>query len=291
MKPLKQPLSYDEQIKRLREYHGLRIEDERAAKLILGRVNYYRLSAYGIGLKQADDPDKYADGVSLQHLYQLYLFDCALRAALLPVVEEVEIELRTKIAYHLAIQYGAEGYRNERNFADVLRSDACSVHAETMKKFDKEIQRQSNLPCVKHHQEVYGGHFPIWAAVELFSFGMLSSLYAVMKKEDKAAIASEYGTDAAHLKGWILSLVEIRNICAHYGRLYNMPLKQAPRLYSEHAQYAGNRIFPRLLVMKRMLHGSPTWVSCQSAISTLLEVHPEVNLHFIGFPENWKEIL
>ena len=41
---------------------------------ILKKVNYYRLSAYGIGLKQKDDKERYVDGISLEHIYRLALF-------------------------------------------------------------------------------------------------------------------------------------------------------------------------------------------------------------------------
>jgi len=38
------------------------------------------------------------------------------------------------------------------------------------------VLHSKNLPFVKHHQEAYGGHFPIWAAVELMTFGNIASL-------------------------------------------------------------------------------------------------------------------
>ncbi|MQN01098.1 MAG: Abi family protein [bacterium LCO1.1] len=40
----------------------------------------------------------------------------------------------------------------------------------------KKVLHSKNLPFVKHHQEAYGGHFPIWAAVELMTFGNIASL-------------------------------------------------------------------------------------------------------------------
>lgn len=291
MEPLKQPLSYENQIIRLREHHGLTIGDEDRARVILSRVNYYRLSAYGIGLKCPDNHEKYLPGISLERIYRLYRFDCALRSLLIPVIEEIEIELRTRIAYQLAMRYGAEGYRDEQHFRVVHMRDGETVHYSTMRKLEDEIRRQHNLPCVKHHQEKYGGHFPIWAAVELFSFGMLSSLYSIMKWEDQKAVAKTFGVDAPHLNGWIQALTEIRNICAHYGRIYNMPLKQAPSLYREHEDYRGNRLFPRILVMGRLLKGHSIWNTFCTSLAGLLEEYSEVNLGLIGFPNDWQKIL
>ena len=47
---LKPALTYDQQIDRLIHVHNLTISTPDAAISILKRVNYYRLSGYGIGL-------------------------------------------------------------------------------------------------------------------------------------------------------------------------------------------------------------------------------------------------
>ena len=138
MKPLKTPLSYEDQITRLISEHALTIDDTRAATDILNRVNYYRLSAYGIGLKRSDDAEKYIPGITIQTLYDLYCFDSQLRSILIPVIEAIEIDLRTKIAYHLAMTYGADGYYDAANFQPKTDREGNSIHAMTMDKFEKE---------------------------------------------------------------------------------------------------------------------------------------------------------
>lgn len=292
MKPLKEPRSYDEQIARLTEEHGLIIENPEAAREILSRVNYYRLSAYGIGLKQRENPERFVEGITLKHLYRLYCFDSKLRSIIIPAIESIEIEFRTKLAYHLAMTYGAEGYQEKSNFIVKTDSSGNDIYDVTVKqKLANEIKKQKNLPCVKHHNEVYGGHFPIWVAVELFSFGMLSSLYSVLKDEDKKAVAKEYNTDPKHLKSWVLALQELRNYCAHYNRIYNMPFKQTASLYKEYKKYEGNRLFSVLLVIKRITHNNESWRNLLAALSALLEEYTEANLIFMEFPTKWYDIL
>lgn len=291
MKPLKEPRNYSEQIAHLKNYHGLQIDDVDGATRILRSVNYYRLSAYGIGLKQVNNPEVYRSGISLEHLYRLYTFDAQFRSILTAAIEYLEIDLRTKIAYHLALTYGAEGYRDPKHFTQKTLKSGESVYDTTMRKLDDEIKRQGHLPCVKHHKQKYGGHFPIWAAVELFTFGMLSSLFSVMTTEDQKAIAREYKSQPTYLQSWILSLVEVRNRCAHYGCIYNMPLSQAPKLHTEYKNYRSNRIFPLIITIKRMMGDIPEWRTFSSSLAALLEEYNEINLEFIGFPRNWKEIL
>lgn len=291
MFPLKNPLSYQEQIDNLRHNHSLIINDENEAEYILSRVNYYRLSAYGIGLKDPTNRELYRPGVSLEHIYRLYCFDSKMRVLLTSIIEYLEVEFRTKVSYHLAMTYGPEGFRDANNFTPAVTRNNESIHQKTMDKFDKEVQLRRNLPCVVHHQTKYGGHFPVWAAVELFTFGMLSSIYSIMKSTDQVAVAKEYATVPRRLNSWLLSLVEVRNICAHYGRLYNMPLKQTPKLYKEFQQYQGNRLFSVILVIKRMTNGASVWVNFLTELRALLGEYTEVNLSFIGFPPNWSDLL
>ena len=288
---LKPALTFEEQITHLREKHALEIKNTSEAISILSRINYYRLSAYGIGLKRTDDAEKFVDGISLTHLYHLYVFDSHLRNELFHLIEHVEIELRTQIAYHLSLTYGPEGYANPANFINRLDRNRNSIHEITMEKFYNEVKHQKNLPCVKHHQMKYGGRFPAWAAVELFTFGMLSSLYSIMKTPDQKKIASFYGIDAKHLNSWMQSLVDVRNKCAQYGRIYNMPLPRTPSLYKEYSLYQSNKIFSVILVLKRLTQGSAVWNNFFITLCGLIEKYPEVHLEFMDFPENWFDLL
>ncbi len=292
---LKPALTYDEQIDRLTNVHNLTISSKDAAISILKRVNYYRLSGYGIGLKKIDNVEEYVDGISLTHIYRLYQFDSLLRNTLIHLIEQLEIQLRTQLSYYLALTYGAEGYMDASNFLDKRNKYHHSIHEILIEKFKNECKRQKNVPFVKHHATQYNGHFPIWVAIELFTFGNLSSLYSILTMEDKKQIASLYHTKPQYLSSWILSLVEIRNICAHYGRLYNMPLKQTPRLYSDVSNYVqpkSNKLFPVLVAIRRMLDANDQWQEFEQALEKIINEYTDViRLSFMGFPKNWKDAL
>ena len=296
MAELKKPLSYEGQLKRLKVDHNLKIDNDDAATKILKRVNYYRLSAYGLGLMQEDDKEKYRDGITLEHIFRLYTFDSRLRSILFPAIEKLEIQLRAQISNHLAMTYGAGGYTYPSNFTNKATKDGKTVHEKIMEDFRREINHQVNAPFVRHHMERYEGRFPAWVAVELFTFGNLASIYSIMKPDDRKAIAGLYNTDPKYLGSWMLSLVEIRNICAHYGRLYNMPLKQAPALYREHRIYRqegkATKLFQALLAMKRVFDSDARWKSVKTELEALIEEYADVvNLSFIDFPKNWKDVL
>ena len=295
MPELKPALTFDQQINRLKSVHNLSITDDTAALEILKRVNYYRISAYGIGLKKNDDKEKYVDGISLNHIYRLYEFDSRFRNILIHVIEQLEIQLRTQISNFLALRYGSEGYVDPANFTNKRTKAGESVHSTVLESFTKERDHQKNAPFVKHHMDKYEGHFPIWVAIELFMFGNLSSLYSIMVLEDQKKIAQLYNTEPKYLGSWILALVEIRNICAHYSRLYNMPLKQMPHLYPEYRKYRDskrNKVFPSLLSIKRMLNDDERWCAFENQLEALIDEYSDVViLPFMGFPNDWKKVL
>ena len=295
MPQLKPALTYDQQIDRLKNVHNLSISDDAAALEILKKVNYYRLSAYGLGLSQKDDKEKYIDGISLEHIYRLYEFDSIFRNILIHVIEQLEIQLRTQISNFLALKYGSEGYVDPAHFTEKKTKNGEPVHTTVMESFNKEREHQKNAPFVKHHMAKYEGHFPVWVAVELFTFGNLSSLYSIMVLEDRKEIARLYNTEPKYLGSWILVLVEIRNICAHYSRLYNMPLKQTPHLYPEYQKYRVgtiNKVFPALLAIKRMLNCDERWNAFEIQLEALIDEYSDgVRLSFMGFPKEWREVL
>ena len=295
MAELKPPLTYEEQVNFLINEHKLTIGDRSVAINILKMISYYRLSGYGIGLMQKENQEWFANGITLEYIFRLYQFDSSFKNLLIHIIEQIEVQLRAQISNFLAIQYGAEGYTDSNHFVYKEASNGESLHNILLEAFRKEYERHRNVPFVKHHIEKYNSHFPIWVAIELFSFGNISSLYNIMMANDRKHIADLYNTSPQHLGGWIIALVEIRNICAHYGRLYNMPLKQMPYLYREHRQYRTrrqNKIFPAILVIKYMLKNDKRWKNFLHNMIQLIDIYYDVvRLSYIGFPNTWKTLI
>jgi len=140
------------------------------------------------------------------------------------MTEQIEIAFRTHISYHVAHTYGSLGYLNSAHFENE------NYHAAFISELEKEVQRSQEI-FIKHHIEKYNGQIPVWVAVEVLSFGALSKLFSNMKSDDRNQISrSNYRVPARYLESWLKCLSYLRNICAHYGRLYNRPLTSKPRL-------------------------------------------------------------
>ncbi|MGI6739746.1 MAG: Abi family protein [Christensenellales bacterium] len=295
VKPLKQPLNYIEQIKMLQEKHNLIVDDEVIAIEALKQLNYYRLCAYGLTFLDPSDKEKYIYGTSFSDLTQLYQFDFAFRHLLLSVLEAFEINLRSKISYHLAITYGSEGINDKNNFKSIYNKRNELVYDVFISNLQVAIERGKKKPFVAHHLKKYGGKFPVWASIELFSFGMLSTLFGIMMDKDQKAIAIEFGIKSAGLlNGWVRAFLDLRNRCAHNERIYNMPLSQPISLLNKDKKYITtktNKVFPVVLALKRVTQNKSLWTWFCFELKRLFDVYPVVELKYIGFPYDWETIL
>lgn len=286
MKTLEPAMNIEEQIDNLKEI-GLIIDDIEYAKSFLNDVSYFRLiKAYSLGLK-AKNSDYYK-GITFEEIVQLYLFNANFRQLLFAQIEKIEVNLRCRISNYFSIKYGVLGYKNADNFVNGIYFN------DFVEDMEKEINRNSKAPFVKNFKTNYeNGDIPFYALVELFSFGTLSKFYKNMKNTDKKAIASSFGIGYTYLESWIENIAFVRNICAHYGRVYNVNLSKTPILYKQYiADGISNlRVFATLLCMKHILKNDNHWKDFVDQIELLFEKYTSVKPKLMGFPNNWKELL
>mgnify|MGYP003559633802 FL=1 len=280
------PMTIDEQVENLKSI-GLIVDDEEYAKKILNDISYFRLvKAYSLNLKPKNGC--YDKQTTFKEIVDLYLFNANFRQIIFPEIEKVEINVRCRVANFFAEQYGVLGYLQAENFADE------NYHAQFLKDINEEIGRNSKAPFVRNFRENYeGGNLPIYALVEVFSFGTLSKFYKNMLNKDKKAIAKSFGVGYTYFESWLESISYVRNICAHYGRIYNAKLSKTPILYKEYTQVGigNNRIYGVLLCLKHLLKNDVHWNLFVDKIELLFDKYQYVKISTMGFPENWRELL
>lgn len=282
---IKKPKTYEEQINILKS-RNITIIDDEFCKEILSRLNYYRLTAYMLPFKNVDT-ESYS-GVRFETIYNIYEFDRELRILLLGVLEEIEVFIRTKTAYYHAHTYGAVAYLSPDNY------NKWHKHDKFIRTFEATVRKNQDNPFVKHHTEQKDGKFPIWVAVELFSFGMLSRFYADLLPKDKKKIAKqELNIGMEQLESWLLCLSVLRNRCAHYMRLYYYQFSKTPKNQKNQTTNFGNTIFDYIQVVKLCYMNKSKWNhDFMSSLEALLDKYEEhIELQHIGFPDNWKEQL
>lgn len=285
-KRLPEPMDIGQQIENLKSL-GLIIRDEKYAAKFLDEVSYFRfVKAYSLGLKPRNGA--YYDGVSFEQMVELYRFNSRLRQLLFAEIEKVEVTLRCRLANYISLQYGVLGYQSSNIFVNE------AYHSAFLQDIEAEIIRNKRTPYIKNFQRNYeNGDIPIYALVEIFSFGTLSKFYKNMKNQDKKNIAQGYGVPYPFLESWFESLAYVRNLCAHYGRLYNAKLTKTPKLYRQDRELGivNDHIFATLCCLKYLLPHNGAWRSFVDVIAMHLEKFPHVQKETMGFPDGWQDIL
>lgn len=290
---LKPPLTIEEQIERLKT-HNLVIEDEELAKKFLTRNNYYRFTGYALQYRIAPHDSTLRNGISFNHLAQIYCFDEELRALLRTFIEKTEVYYRTVIAYrfslHRCINEPHNQHYNIDNFENVERFN------EIKKNFTKEREYYNDSLIVKHHSKKYADKMPLWVIVELLSYSDLSKFYSCMLKEDQDLIAKAVGTTADFLKNHLHCLAVLRNKCAHAGRLYNEiinpPAKQTTNFMKNNPSVQTNSLFSYIFMLYKRLPSTDDKKAFKLSLSLLIEKHSkDLDLELMGFPLNWKNIM
>ena len=289
---LKPPTTYAQQIALLRS-RGCFVEDDSFAEEALSQINYYRLSAYFLPFKASDDT--YLLGTSFDKIYQIYEFDRKLRNTLSRAVETVEVNLRAKIAYYHAHKYGVSGYLDAANFSVQHR------HDEFLDRVNAEIQNNRKAFFVQHHITNYDGEFPIWVIIELFTLGMLSYFYGDLKPQDQKALARDlFGATYKNAISWIRCCTVLRNICAHYGRLYYRVFSSVPAKLPHVTADNQRRLWAAVMALRELYPDTDDWNSeaddwnseiVESISALITEYSGVIKLKHIGFPEDWEALL
>ncbi|MBO5173884.1 MAG: Abi family protein [Eubacterium sp.] len=280
------PMTIEEQIDNLKNI-GLIIEDDEYARKILNDISYFRLiKAYSLNLKKKNG--RYIEGTKFSEIVDLYLFNANFRQLIFPEIEKIEINIRCRVANYFSEHYGNFGYLESKNFS------VEEYHVQFLKDIKEEVRRNSKAPFVRNFRENYeGGYLPIYALMEVFSFGTLSKFFKNMHNADKKEIAKTFKVGYTYIESWLECISYVRNICAHYGRLYNAKLSKIPMMYKEYlrAGIENNRIYAVLLCMKYMLSNDDRWNQFVDNMELLFEKYENVKISTMGFPENWKELL
>lgn len=269
--------SIDEQVEILRS-RGLQIDDGERAKRYLKRLGYYRLSGYWYPFRQfqaVDDSqtvelrsDDFIEGSRFDDLIKLYVFDKKLRLLALDALERIEMSLRVDVA-HLLGEKDTCAHENPAcfhgNFGNRIDSRSGKTgHQIWLEKYQQQVYRARHAPFVPHHQQKYGS-LPIWVAIEIWDFGMLSTLYAGMKYQDKKLLADKYGvSDGNVMASYLRSLNFIRNVSAHHARLWNVNvIDRSPLPQGQHWQQLNNArpffYFCLMQMFLRVICPTSTW--------------------------------
>lgn len=223
------------------------------------------------------------------------------------MTEEIEVRIKSLLAYFHAEKYGSMGYEDINTFGcmDKNRVDAnvIATFFAVQKKAEQQKKRMTETELfLKHFKEKHDNKLPIWAYVEVMTISDISKLYEILDEDIQKRIAYEFGyvhsTANVLLANLLHSITIVRNICAHGGRLFNRNFIRKPKLSKsqrsllrvEDGVKIYDKLFSYILVIKA-LSLPEDFELLKEHLQELTKKYPFVNLRYYGFPDNWKEIL
>lgn len=316
MKPWK---SLQEQVDLLK-LRGMLITDDELAKCCLSRIGYYRLSGYWYPFRERNPQfatgvtcnqrlDDFCHSISFTEVHDLYIFDKRLRLFIMDALERIEIAMRFEVS-HVLGELNPEAHNRPKlfnqNFIKVAKNRSASKYEDFIAKHKKNLSRAKDEEFVKHHL-AKSEPLPIWAACEVWDFGMLSHLFEMMKEPHQTAIANKFGLSRGEvLVSWIKSLSVLRNFCAHHSRVWNRGFGKIPKLPRDGSNNWDNnfpfssmqigRVFLLLCIcahMLRSINPNSKWATrLVEHLRTFPQIsHPDINLCTMGCCGDWEKVL
>ena len=311
-KPFK---SVDDQISILRE-RGMEIHDLEFARSVLREIGYYRLSGYSYPYRavQAEAAllsDNFIEGTTIEKVVKLYRYDQELRAVTGLQLAKIEIVLRVMISHELGRvdpYIHLSPHKLGKKAWDKVNVRPTEQYSEWLDKYSLSVVR-SNEDSVIHYKKKYDAILPVWVAVHVLDWGGLRLLYGFARDEQRKAIAQQLNISESQLSSWLHCLNEVRNVCAHHGRLYSRTFPKSPMLTGEDHELGflrrfvlddvkeGNRkekkgkCFAQFTIIQYLL--SKMNLEGLDELPRLLHNFPEVSpvsVEYLGVPENWEEL-
>ncbi len=303
----KQFKNLDEQIEIFR-YKGLTINDEAYAKEVLLRENYFFLNGYRHLFMKSPTDKKYIEGTTFEELYSLFLFDREFRNIIFKNLLIIENNIKSIISYQLSKKYGYKesDYLKPKNFT--ANKDRQRQVGDLIKKMKRQVRINGGQHTATLHYLNNYGYIPLWVLVKVLSFGIVSEMYSILKKEDQIAIADLYHLEVEDFINYLPILANYRNLCAHEDILFENKTQRAidDTLYHKllgiektdgEYNYGKNDLFSVIIIMKQLLKHNEfnnMFLEIEHALNNLdynIKTIPLGKvLDRMGFPPNWKEL-
>ena len=185
------------------------------------RIGFFRISQIAKQIHE-DDPSRQT---ALCDIVKIFHYEQSIRGELSEYISYLEVQLRSLITAYYVEWYGAHGYKERKNFAD-----QAMIHGTVIGKVKKQLQMKSLYEVVDDRQidERNIEDLPVWTAMELSTFPMLTMFIEMLPVEKQAELALYFGVDNTILLSWVDYLVVVRNACAHQGLLFNRKFNRTP---------------------------------------------------------------
>lgn len=290
------------------ENKGMIIEDVDATKEILLRENYFFISGYRTLFMKSLTDRSFVPGTSFRELYGVFNFDRQVRNILFKNLLIIENNLKSIISYHLSRTYGIKenDYLNSNNFNN--HPDKRKQINDLINKMKRQIRSNVDNHTATSHYNTRYGYIPLWIAVKVLSFGIVSELFLILKPSDQKAIAEFFKVDANDLATYLPVLANFRNLCAHEEILFDHRVQrkindtrfheklEIPKSEFEYI-YGKDDLFALIIIMKQLLRKDDFHSLIKELDYEISKLNGKLEsisigkvLDKMGFPINYLEI-
>ena len=176
----------------------------------------------------------------------------------------LENNLKSIISYHLSRTYGIKenDYLNPNNFNN--HPTKRSQINDLIQKMKRQIRVNTNSHTATAHYSNNYGYIPLWIAVKVLSFGIVSELFLILKPSDQEEIAKFFDVSAKDLATYLPILANYRNLCAHEEILFDHRVQrkiddtifheslEIPKIDEEYI-YGKDDMFALIIILRQLL--------------------------------------
>jgi abortive infection bacteriophage resistance protein len=125
----------------------------------------------------------------------------------------LEVTFRSRLAYYMAMAMPIDGYLDPSFYLDRQAQYGAGALRDTLIADIADQLRRSKEKFVAHHVAA-GEVVPIYAAVEVFSFGTLSKLYGLLAQRDVwTKVSKSFGLPAPSFTANVMRVVRRASEC------------------------------------------------------------------------------
>ena len=275
---------------------GMVVSSVDEATEALATIGYYRLRGYCFHLYD-NRTKQYVPNTNFSDILKLYQFDTELSHLLFGLSTAIEVGLRVHLSEALLIHQDALALHDPQYFRDK------KLFWKNVSTLSNEIAR-SNDVFISHNYRNHNGLIPIWAAVEVMSFGNLSKIIKNLKTGQGSSASVllqhyQYKSKRQNLvtpslqmfSSWTQAVSILRNMCAHNSRIYNRTISthlQIPAVDQTVPLVQHNGLYQVVLAMKYLRPTDDIWKKFVSNLTALFQKYDAIiDLNRINFPADW----
>jgi len=276
---------------------GMTITSRGDVEKALKSVGFYRLRGYSFHLYD-NSAKKYVPGTKFEDILKLYHFDQELSVLIFSMISKIEVALRVRLVEALLVHRDALILQDSSIFKEK------KIYWQNMSTIASEIAR-SNDVFIKHNFGNHEGEVPVWAVVEVLSFGTLSKIIKNLKTGKGSAysiLATNYqyiskkgnlvNPSQKMFASWVQGISVLRNMCAHNSRIYNRTIHTTPEILDVDKitpPPAHNGLYQILLAMKYLRSSDEEWTAFVSELDIMFQNNSSViSLTAMNLPVDWK---